>query len=304
MTKVMKDLVTWLKQWFYTESEVDTITGSLQTQINNKADTTTVSALATTVDGKADSSHTHTAGQVKDSTAYSNLGTSANATQATINSAINTKIGALTDVDLLKVVTTLPTASSSTMNALYLVAKATTSTNDGYDIYITVKSGSNYSWEKVDDASLSLGDYAKLTDVPVANDTASNIKMNGSQNAGSLSTFAKADHVHPTDTSRAASDHQHGSITNDGKVGSSANKPLITGTGGLVSAGSFEGTATNIKMNGTQAVGSRNTFARGDHVHPSDTTKSDKSETIDITKIELIDKGETNEGCIVFETIS
>ena len=36
MAQVMKDIVTWLKQWFYTESEVDTITGGLQTQINNK----------------------------------------------------------------------------------------------------------------------------------------------------------------------------------------------------------------------------------------------------------------------------
>ena len=30
MTKVIKDLVTWLKQWFYTESEVDTLLGGKQ----------------------------------------------------------------------------------------------------------------------------------------------------------------------------------------------------------------------------------------------------------------------------------
>lgn len=28
MTQIIKDLVTWLKQWFYTESEVDTLLSS------------------------------------------------------------------------------------------------------------------------------------------------------------------------------------------------------------------------------------------------------------------------------------
>ena len=38
------------------------------------------------------------ASQVKDSTAHSNLGTSANDTQATINSAIDTKLGNVVDI--------------------------------------------------------------------------------------------------------------------------------------------------------------------------------------------------------------
>ena len=76
---------------------------------------------------------------------------------------------------------------------------------------------------------------------------------------------------------RTPTSHAHGSITNDGKVGTAANKPLITGTNGVVSAGSFEGTATNIKMNGAQSVGSLNTFARGDHVHPVDTSRAPTS---------------------------
>lgn len=44
--------------------------------------------------------------------------------------------------------------------------------------------------------------------------------------------------------SAASATHTHGSITNDGKVGSAANLPLITGSGGVVSAGTF-GTAAN-----------------------------------------------------------
>lgn len=50
--------------------------------------------------------------------------------------------------------------------------------------------------------------------------------------------------------------HSHGNITNDGKVGTTADKPLITGTGGVVQAGSF----------GNQA----NTFCEGNDSRLSD----------------------------------
>ena len=50
--------------------------------------------------------------------------------------------------------------------------------------------------------------------------------------------------------------HSHGNISNDGKVGTAANKPLITGTGGAVQAGSF----------GNQA----NTFCEGNDSRLSD----------------------------------
>lgn len=46
--------------------------------------------------------------------------------------------------------------------------------------------------------------------------------------------------------------HTHGNITNDGKVGTAANKPLITGTGGAVQAGSF-GTAANTFCEGNDS---------------------------------------------------
>lgn len=41
------------------------------------------------------------------------------------------------------------------------------------------------------------------------NSTAATIAMNGTQAAGSSNLYARADHVHPTDTSRAASTHTH-----------------------------------------------------------------------------------------------
>lgn len=50
----------------------------------------------------------------------------------------------------------------------------------------------------------------------------------------------------------SASNHVHGNITNDGKVGTTANKPLITGTGGAVQAGSF-GNAANTFCEGNDS---------------------------------------------------
>ncbi len=63
------------------------------------------------------------------------------------------------------------------------------------------------------------------------NNVASIIKMNGTQSAGSSDYIARADHVHPTDTSRAASNHSHGSLVNDGALNSditSVNKVAVT----------------------------------------------------------------------------
>lgn len=49
----------------------------------------------------------------------------------------------------------------------------------------------------------------------------------------------------------------------------------IAGDGTIAAV--YEATEANIKMNGIQAVGTADTAARGDHVHPSDTSKLDAS---------------------------
>lgn len=49
--------------------------------------------IDTSLNGKANRTHTHDSDNVIDDTAYANLGTSANSTQSQINSAINTRIG-------------------------------------------------------------------------------------------------------------------------------------------------------------------------------------------------------------------
>ena len=148
--KTIIGIVTWLKGWFYDKGEIITKENALQTQINNKASQSDLNTLSSTVSGKADSVHTHTTGDVSEASALSHIGTSANASQHDVNSAIDSIIGNLTSAELINVVTTLPTASASTMNALYLL-----SSNSQYDIYITVESSGSYSWEKLDDDVLS-----------------------------------------------------------------------------------------------------------------------------------------------------
>jgi hypothetical protein len=54
-----------------------------------------------------------------------------------------------------------------------------------------------------------------------------------------------------------------------------AGKEPVISTKNTAFNKNYEATPTNIKMNGTQAIGALDTIARGDHVHPSDTSKAD-----------------------------
>lgn len=51
---------------------------------------------------------------------------------------------------------------------------------------------------------------------------------------------------------KAPTSHAHGNLTNDGKVGSTANLPVITTTGGVLTTGSF-GTAANTFCQGNDS---------------------------------------------------
>ena len=77
--------------------------------------------------------------------------------------------------------------------------------------------------------------------IPAASSTTP--AMDGTAAVGTGTTWARADHIHPTDTSRAA-------------------------VSAIPAASS-----TTPTMNGTAAIGTGTTFARADHVHPSDTSK-------------------------------
>ena len=180
------------------------------------------------LDGKANSTHSHSATELTDSNAnqYTYIGTlSANATQQAINNAINTAFSNLTGLNAIIITTDKGTASAATMGKLYIVNE-----NQKVNVYYTEQDGSSYTWHKMDIDMLD--EYV----------------VNWSDVQNKPSTFTP-------------SSHTHGNLTNDGKIGSTANLPVITTTGGSITAGSF----------GTSA----NTFAEGNHTHSSYTTTSD-----------------------------
>jgi hypothetical protein len=103
------------------------------------------------------------------------------------------------------------------------------------------------------------------------NSTAGTIAMNGTQAAGSSNLYARADHVHPSDTSRAPL----ASPTFTG-VPAAPTATVDTSTTQVATTAFVVGqaSATSPVMSGTAAVGTSTRFARADHVHPSDTTKA------------------------------
>lgn len=198
------------------DGTVDTTSYLTSSDISGKANASDLATVATSgsytdLDNIpstfAPTAHTHGVGDLTDSNAYSNLGTSANATQSAINYAIDARIGALLEVDLLEVVSsTLPTASASTMNKLYMKPESTSANNDNYEIFVTVKTANSeydendansqeylYAWEKVDTARIDISGKADVT-------------------------------------------HAHGNIDKDGKIGNNANYFVYTTTGGTVTS--------------------------------------------------------------------
>lgn len=166
----------------------------LQTNLDNKVDKVTGKGLSTNdyttaeknklanIEAEANKyvhPSTHSSDIITESSALSNIGTSANATQHTINTAINTKIGDLSSIKAIEVVSTLPTASSSTMNRLYIVSE-----DNKINVYYTEQNGSSYAWHKMDTDildELSI-DWSDIQNNPFSSSTPS--------------SFANASHNH------------------------------------------------------------------------------------------------------------
>lgn len=159
------------------------------------------------------SAHEQATSTITNSTAYDNIlaGESTTLTltdQAKINAAINTKIGALQGLKFIEITTDKGTASASTMGKLYIESK-----NSKTDAYYTKNSSGSYSWVKLEDNILEDVDisWSNITGKP------------------SFGTGAN---------DFAIGNHTHGSITNDGKIGSDSGKIITTGTGGALQASS------------------------------------------------------------------
>lgn len=133
---------------------------------------------------------------VTDSTAYSNIGSSANATQSDINSAINTVIGNLTGLQAYEVTSDKGTASASTMGKLYIEVGSDTT-----DVYYTVEDNGSYSWESLD------------------TDILDNLSIDWDDVANKPSLFSGSyNDLSDKPSSFTPSSHTHGNITNDGKI--------------------------------------------------------------------------------------
>jgi hypothetical protein len=97
----------------------------------------------------------------------------------------------------------------------------------------------------------ALAPYALTANVPVGSNAAP--LMNGTAAAGTGAAWSRSDHVHPTDTSRYA-----------------ASNPSGYQTAAQVTAVLPPASTTLPLPSGAAAVGVGTTYARADHVHPSD----------------------------------
>lgn len=109
-------------------------------------------------------------------------------------------------------------------------------------------------------ADLALASDIADVDAKIKFSSAAPIMDSSSASAGFSDFLARADHVHPTDTSRAsATDLAVLQARVDGFTGSALPSDLTP------------------NMDGVGSAGTGGNYSRGDHVHPSDTSKLDKA---------------------------
>lgn len=251
-------------------------------------------------DARTPTSHTQASSTITDTNTYTNIGNSSE-TQESINSAINSKLGEIVDINFVTVVSELPSASASTMGKIYLVAISGSGTNN-YAEYVTVRTGTSpnysYNWEKFGEVSgsgLSV-DWGDITNKPSSfspsSHTHGNISNDGkvgsnanyivvTTTGGAITSVQKLGNitydgkigsnanyfVYTTTGGQLTSKQKIGNITTDGKIGSTSGLPIITTTSGTLTTGSFGSTA--------------GTFAEGNHTHSSYVTSSDVDSQID-----------------------
>lgn len=164
----------------------------------------------------------------------------------------------------------------------------------------TTTTADDYIKNKPTNLSDFTNDSGFITSADVPSATTTTPKKDGTASVGTESTYARGDHVHPTDTSRAASSHTHGAITNDGLLSSSS------GAGGfkdiavndhimLASAGTNKICAANLTFDGsttTQALTKKGTWAT--FVHDANYVHTDNNyTTADKTKVGYVDTGKS-----------
>ena len=107
-----------------------------------------------------------------------------------------------------------------------------------------------------------LAPYALITQIPLGATTFP--LMDGTNAIGTATNWARADHVHPTDTSRYAA-------TNPAGYQTAAQVTAALGPYALASSVPLASNAAPT-MNGVAAPGGATAYSRGDHIHPTDTS--------------------------------
>lgn len=162
-------------------------------------------------------------------------------------------------------------------------------------------SGTNYGHVKLSDSTSSSSDVdsgtaatpaaVKAVAGAIPSATTTTPAMDGTAAVGSETAWAKGDHVHPTDTSRAPTSHASsattygtGTSSNYGHLKLSDSTSSTSGTSDGIAATPSAvkavkdaipaaSTSTPV-MDGVGSAGSATSWAKGDHVHPSDTSRA------------------------------
>lgn len=148
-------------------------------------------------------------------------------------------------------------------------------TYNGTAVPITSKTAAVTGPTKTSDLTNDSG-FITSADVPEgAAASTTTPKKDGTAAVGTETAFARGDHVHPTDDSRQAK------ITASGLLKGNGSGTVTAAVAGTDYAAASHGThvtysTTAPKMDGTAAVGTASNVSRGDHVHPTDTSRQAK----------------------------
>jgi hypothetical protein len=119
----------------------------------------------------------------------------------------------------------------------------------------------------ITDWTATLAPYALISQIPLGSIIFP--LMDGTNAIGTSTNWARADHVHPTDTSRYSASNPAGYQTAAQVTAALAPYALITSVPIASNAAPT--------MNGAVAPGSSPAFSRADHIHPTDTSRAPAS---------------------------
>ena len=112
---------------------------------------------------------------------------------------------------------------------------------------------------------------AESSAVPTA--STSTPQMDGTGSYGSGTTYARGNHVHPKDTSKQDKITANGLLKGDGSGGVSV---AVAGTDYALPSAIPSAYTSTPNMDGTGSAGTGTAYARGNHTHPTDTSRQPK----------------------------